>query len=75
MLNILHRSLEHGKDNISTIAAQTASELNIDPQYMKRYYECLRYELGPPEKAGLNLFFELLRKRGMLSEKVSLEFF
>ncbi len=57
MAALLHRARERGLARIGAIAAREARRLGLTPRFCRSYLtECLTYDLGPAERAGLRLF-------------------
>ena len=55
--------------------ARAASErYGYPPGFLARYFEKLRYDFGPRERAGLLTFFELARDVGQLETIPELRF-
>jgi chorismate dehydratase len=62
-----HRAKEYGVAHAGVIAQREAAALGLDPGYCRRYLETLiRYDLGPPELAGLNRYRELAAELGLI---------
>ncbi|MDY6973067.1 MAG: menaquinone biosynthesis protein [Thermodesulfobacteriota bacterium] len=75
LISLLHDSLGHGTSSLEDIILQTASDMGIGTDHMRRYFQRLTYKLQGEEREGLSHFFELLYKRGILHEPVDLNFF
>jgi chorismate dehydratase len=58
--------------NLAHIDELVDAETEFDPGFCAYYYnECLRYEFGDREKAGLRSFGELCVKHGLLKERAA----
>jgi chorismate dehydratase len=65
-----HRAKEHGLAHAGTIAQREAGRLGLDPGYCRRYLtNIIRYDLGPPELAGLRRFHDLAADLGLAPRK------
>ena len=54
-----------GMENVGMIALREAQRLKLDPGYCRRYLSnIIRYDLGPREIAGMDLFRELTKNIG-----------
>jgi chorismate dehydratase len=59
--SILHQVKSQGLANILNIARLHAYRLNQDPAYLEHYLtDCLYYDVGPREMAGMRRFHELV---------------
>ena len=64
-----HRAKEHGLSRTGAIAQREAAALGLDAGYCRRYLDTLiRFDLGPPELAGLNRYRELAAELGLAPE-------
>lgn len=62
-----HKAKEYGLANAGTIAQREAAALGLDPGYCRRYMSnIIRYDLGPPELAGMRKYRELAEELGLV---------
>src|SRR5262245_42482501 len=64
-----HRAKEYGLANAGAIAQRESAALGLDPGFCRRYLaNILRYDLGPPELAGLKKYRELVEEMGAIHD-------
>lgn len=64
---IFHRSLKEGMAEIENLIAGAATEMNLQVDSVREYLtDCLRFELGAAEQAGLEEFYRLARVHGLI---------
>jgi chorismate dehydratase len=60
----LRAAKERGRERIDAIARREARRLGLSPRFCRAYLtECLTYDLGPQERAGLRLFARYVQER------------
>ena len=64
-----------GRENMEHVCAQAATKGVLNVGELREYYTCLRYELGPDERKGLELFFRYLAQIGVTDEAPGLDIF
>jgi chorismate dehydratase len=70
-----HRAKEYGLARAGEIAQREAPSLGLDPGYCRRYLtNIIRYDLGPPELAGLRKFHQLAAELGLAPQGANLDF-
>ena len=57
-----------------TLALETGESHGYPPGFLARYFEKLRFRLGPREREGLRAFFELARDAGELDDVAEIRF-
>ncbi|SLM30141.1 putative periplasmic solute-binding protein [Desulfamplus magnetovallimortis] len=71
-LTLFYESRKNGYENIDSVIESGASRLNLDKEYVRRYFELLHCNLDMRKIDGLKHFFSLLHEHGLLKEKVNL---
>ena len=65
------RAKRHGLSRAGVIAAREAAKLGLDPGYCRRYFDTIiKYDLGPPEWAGLREFHRRAAALGLCPPSV-----
>lgn len=70
LLNNKIRNLE----KIDQISGSSAIEKKVEPEFMEKYFNTIEYDLDENKIKGLNLFYDLLFKHGLILKKVNPKF-
>lgn len=74
-VDIFHRSLQAGLAEIEEMVAVAAAEMELSEAVVREYLtDCLSFELGGEERAGLERFFEMAHRHGFIAENPPLRF-
>lgn len=73
---VLHEAKRQGLAHVGEIAVAEAPRLGLDAGFCRRYLETLiRFDLGAPELAGLNHFYDLAAELGLAPRGVRLDWY
>lgn len=74
LANLFHRAKETGLRHAGLIAEREAATLQLDPGYCRRYLtNIIRYDLGPQELAGMELFRNYASELGFVPGGIARE--
>ena len=75
IIKLLNKSREKGYANIEKIIESGATKLNLEPSYIKNYYNHLYCDFDTKKIKALEIFFKFLYEERILKEKVNVELF
>jgi chorismate dehydratase len=76
VLDAFYEAKRRGIEHIGPIAAQEAPGLQLDAGFCRRYLaNIIRFDLGPPELAGLQRYYELASELGLARRGISVRLY
>ncbi|MCK5100504.1 MAG: menaquinone biosynthesis protein, partial [Desulfobacteraceae bacterium] len=75
IIKLLNESRERGYANIEKIIESGAAKLNLEPSYIKNYYNHLYCNFDAEKIKALETFFKFLYEERIIKEKVKVELF
>jgi chorismate dehydratase len=67
-------SVRRAREEPERLATESAERYGYPPGFLARYFERLRYDFGPREREGLEIFLELAKDAGELDAVPELRF-
>jgi chorismate dehydratase len=76
VLDALHEAKRRGIENVGSIAAREAPQLQLDAGFCRRYLaNIIRFDLGPRELAGLHHYYHLASELGLARRGVAVKLY
>lgn len=69
----LTESKRHSLEDLEPVVAKATQQIGGSPSYWRNYFgNVIRYDFGPQQKAGLELYFRYARELGLIDRPVEL---